>query len=375
MVGLLSKLHAWQERREILRDLKRRQAEVRELDQFKVADQLAFADSALDNADPRHATEIWNKLMTDYPSGAYRFPLALRVLLRLRRFDEATTMMRNGRQRYPGDPYFLKGLGQIAQAKGDHNEAIMLYAELRKRFPGVMEGYTFAAESLRAMNRPAEAETLAEKAMKQFHWEISPCLEYARTAVLREDWEEALRRWQAVRTRFNYFGGYVGCAQALSHLGRYGEAEELLREARLKFGTDPGPLSEFARVAEAKGDVAEAMKRWKAVLASFPMEITVYSSTSEACERLGEPAEAEATLRAAVARFPGELRPLTELAKLLHFKHRDFPAAAEAWAALRGTFPDNEEAYTRGADALRQAGRLDEAECLHNEHRLRFRQP
>jgi tetratricopeptide (TPR) repeat protein len=134
-------------------------------------------------------------------------------------------------------------------------------------------------------------------------------------------------------------------------------------------------LSEYARIAEAKGDVAEAIQRWKAVLYRFPLTMPVYSTVSQAFERLGEPAESEATLRTAVDRFPSELRPVLELAKLFHYTRRDFPAAAEAWAAMRTAFPDNEEAYISGADALRLAGRPEEADALREQHRLRFTSP
>jgi len=195
---------------------------------------------------------------------------------------------------------------------------------------------------------------------------------YARIAVERKDWVEALRRWNLVSERFGYFGGYVGSAQALIQLGCYEDAEELLQQARYRFGTEPGPLSELARVAEAKSDRAEAMERWKTVLRRFPLDPSVYSSTADAFERLGEPAEAESTLRAAIDQFTGKIGPMLELAKLFHYKRQDFPAAAEAWAALRAHFPDNEEAYTLGSQALFHAGRTEEAEALLAEHRCRY---
>ena len=361
---------SWLERRLILRDMRRRAGDVRELNHFKVKDKLTYANMALDNNDQRQATEIWLTLVGEYPSDALQSPLALRVLMRLHRYDEATEIMRNGQRRHPGDPKFLQGLAQIALAKGDHDQAILLYAQLRKRFPGTMEGYTSVAESLRQRNRLAEAESLAVKAMNQFHREVSPFLEYARVAVLREEWEEALKRWQPVREQFGHVIGFVGSAQALTRLGRYREAEELLQEARYRFSTDPGPLSEYARVAEAKGDAAEAMRRWKDVLYRFPLDMYVYLVASEAFEKLGEPAEAEATLRTAVDRFPTHLRPLLDLAKLLN-RHRDFSGAVEVWAALRRIFPENEEAYTSGAEALHRAGRTEAADALREEYRLR----
>ncbi|WP_428534468.1 tetratricopeptide repeat protein [Rhodopila sp.] len=357
----------------ILRDIRRRSADAREVDRFKVKDQLTYANAALDINDHRQATEIWDRLMADHRSAACESPLALRVLLRLRRYDEATMVMRQGQQRSPAEPRFLQGLGQIAQAKGDHDEAVLIFARLRKSFPGVMEGYTSAAESLKATNRLDEAEELVGKAMKNFHSHIAPFLEYARIAMLRRDWEEALRRWDPIRDQFAHVSGFVGAAQALVQLGRYDAAEQLLQDARYRFGSGPEPLSEYARVAEARGDRAEAARRWNDVLSRFPLDMPVYLAASEAFERLGEPAPAEDALRAAINRFPTELRPMLDLAKLLQIKRRNFPAAAEVWTVMRAAFPDNQEGYTSGAEALRLSGDNERADALLEAHRLRFR--
>jgi tetratricopeptide (TPR) repeat protein len=373
MVGLFSNWRAWRERREILRELKRERAEASERNRFIVKDNLTYALSALERGDHREASELWAKSLDRYPGDTSTSFLTLPVLIGLRRFDEAEALMRQGRIKYPSEVHFAAGLGEIAQARNDHKLAVERWAALRKRFPGAVQGYVRGSESLRALDRLDEAEDLAKKAKKQFHLEIGGFLEYARVAVDRQEWEEALRRWEPVREQFGYFGGYVGSAQALSHLGRYDEADELLQKAVIRFGTNPGPLSEFARVAEAKGDLTEAVRRWGGVLSRFPLDMFVYISVSEAFERLGEPSEAETTLRAAIDRFPTEPRPMLELAKLFHYKRLDFQGAAEAWTAIRQAFPDTEEAYTSGAEALRQAGRLEEAQTLRDEHGLRFK--
>jgi tetratricopeptide (TPR) repeat protein len=372
MMGLLSLWREWSERRQILRDIRRRQGDAHERDRFKVRDELTYALAALDRGERKFATEVWTSLMERYPAVARASPLALSVLIGLRRFDEAEDLMLAGQKKHPSDPYFAKGLAEIAHTKRDFDTALERWAFLRKRFPGVVEGYTYGAGAFAEKDQPEQAEALALQATKRFPDNIGGPLEYTRIAIKAKNWQEALRRWQSIRDQFDYFGSYIGSAQALTHLGRYDEAEALLQQARLRFGTEPAPLSEFARVAEAKGDVPAAVQRWKDVLSRFPLDIYVHFIASEAFEKLGEPAEAEATLRAAIDRFPTELRPPLELAQLLHHKRRDFPAAADAWAALRAVFPDNEDAYTSGAHALDQAGRMADAQALREEHRRRF---
>ena len=49
-----------------------------------------------------------------------------------------------------------------------------------------------------------------------------------------------------------------------------------------------------------------------------------------------------------------------------------YARAIEAWAALRDVMPDYQEAYRRGADALRRAGQGEQADALTEEARRRF---
>ena len=209
--------------------------------------------------------------------------------------------------------------------------------------------------------------------MRQFPEEIGGFIEYGRLAVQRKDWEEALRRWKIVDDSFvTRPFGVQGRSQALIELGRYDEADEILVAARVRFPTDSALLAEYARCAQARGDFPESVKRWKRRIERAPMEVYGYYAASQALVEMGEFAEAEAMLRAAVDRFPVEEGPLIYLAKFLHGRGA-FPAEAEAWAALRQVFVDNEESYIRGADALRKVGRPEEADTLLEEHKKRFK--
>jgi tetratricopeptide (TPR) repeat protein len=323
MKGLFSAWREWRERRDILRDLRREQADNSEVNRFRVRDGLEEALATADLNDHLKATQIWIDLLNRYPTETRASRLALQVLIKLRRFDEAEALMRAGEKKHPRDYYFPMGLGEIAQAKGDHDEAIQRHAGLRKRFPGVVQGYTRGALSLAAKNRLDEAEALAEEAMQRFPDDIGGFLEYARLAGRREDWPEALRRWQIVQGEFSTKSfGYMGRAQAMIRLGRYDEADALLADTRIRFPTESGPFAEAARCATARGDVPEATERWKRRYQRFPLEVHGYWDAAWELEKLGAVAEAEAALRTAVDRFPNEERPVVELANLLQRHQR-----------------------------------------------------
>ena len=284
-MGFLSAWRAWSERRQIFREIRHQAADDREQLRFKVKDDLIHVLSALDRGDRKFANEAWAGLMERHAAVTRESPLALKVLIGLKRFDEAEALMRSGQEKHPGDFRYARGLAEVAHEKRDFDTAIERWAYVRKRFPGVAEGYTQGANACIQKDQLAAAEALALQAIQKFPSHIGGPLEYARVAVKTQEWEEALRRWQPLCDQFGYFGGYVGSAQALSHLGRFEEAEEQLRQARLRFGTDPWPLTEFACVAEAKGDIAEAVLRWKAVLYRFPLDMPVHLTASEAFAR------------------------------------------------------------------------------------------
>lgn len=372
MTGLLTAWRDWQERREILRDMRRRHGDARDRNRILAKNLLEEALTAIDMNDRRKGTVIWADVVERYPQEGRKSPLALRVLLKLHRYDEAKALMLEGRKKHPWDPYFAKGLAEVAVERGDYDAAVEYCAALQKRFPGVVEGYVLGAQALTRRNRLKEAEALTEQAMKQFPEEIRGFLEYSHLAEHRGDWTEALRRWQIVQDTFSGRAfGWHGRALALIKLERYDEADEVLAAGRFRFPTDSRMLVELAHSAQARGNFPEAVKRWKHRIERAPMETWGYDGAVQAFKEMGEYAEAEAMIRAAIDRFPMEEHPTVMLGEFLRDRN-DLPGELEAWARLRQTFPDNEAGYHWGAYALRRAGYPDDADVVVEEHKARF---
>jgi tetratricopeptide (TPR) repeat protein len=305
MVGLLSVWRDWTERREILRDIRRQRADNAERNRFRARDLLEEALAAIELDDHTKGSAIWTSALERYPEEVRMSPLTLTVLLKLHRYDEAEALMQEGRKRHPGDLLFANGLAVVAQTRGDHDAAVERYATVRKQFPGMPQGYVLGAQSLAVKGRFNEADVLVEKAMGLFPREIGGFLEYARLAAHREDWAESMRRWTIVEETFSdRIFGPLGRAQALIKLGRYDEADEVIGAARFRFPTDSALLAESARCAQTRGDIPEAVKRWKRRIERAPMEAYGYFEAARALESMGEQIEAEAILQAAADRFP-----------------------------------------------------------------------
>lgn len=371
MASLFAAWRNWRERGDVLRDVRAQNVALREWDDCRVQDNLADALTALERNDHRHAAEIWTKALDRSPREARASPLALDVLIGLGRFDEAETIMKEGRTRYPTEIRFAAGLAEISRAKGDHEAACGHWAAVHRQFPNAMVGYASGVDALRNLNRLPEAEALAEQTIRRFPHEVLGYMEYARIAGLRRDWGQTLQRWDLVRTQFNHPSGYAGAGHAMIELGRYDEAEAMLRDARIRAPTDVAPFIELALCAQARGDTAVAIERWLRLADVFPLHLVSCLTAAGGLQGLGATEDAEHVLRDAIDHFPAEPGPIEHLGLLL-LNRGDFAAAVVAFIKMRDTFPNNRASYIRLSDSLNQAGRFDEAEAVRVEQRQRF---
>lgn len=367
MIGPFSAWRLWREQRAILREVRKDIAHAKERNRFKVKDDLMDADSALAVDDRRRATTIVNKLITDFPNEFHQSRHAFSILLRLGRLDEAKAMILAGQRKNPRDPFFLQALGQIAQTKQDHEEAINVYAILRKRFPAVMEGYVAASASLRALHRLDEAEAICQQAATLRPDDMSCRVEQARIADVREDWLTALQRWEVVATEFGVAVGAMGSGRALQQLGRLEEAEQRLIAGRVRFPTAYEIYVQLADVARQRGDEATEQRYLNTLLERFPLVPHVYYEVSYRLTSQGKYGDADAVLARAVERFPQELRPAFEYAVFAE-NRQDWQEAAKRWAAVRAAWPDCEDGYVRGARVLDLLNHHDEAAQVRAEH-------
>jgi predicted Zn-dependent protease len=196
-------------------------------------------------------------------------------------------------------------------------------------------------------------------------------MEHARVAAARRDWPEAYKRWELVRTSDNHPQGYLGMAQATLGMGRPDEAREILKAARFRFPINPGPAIELARLAEAQGDLAEILECWKVVRDRFPMTPVGHIDGAKALVAAGHIDEAETILRDAADRFKDNPGLLADYARIAH-NRRDWPEASRRWEALRTRFPNIQDGYRRGAEALAALGQTAEAEAVRTEQARRF---
>jgi tetratricopeptide (TPR) repeat protein len=325
---------------------------------------VAAAEAAAATGDLDAAARQWAILRDAYPNSLAGYYEGATVLLRAGRVEEAERVTEIGLRRFPDAPDLLHVQALTTLDRGDAAEAARRWGSLRERFPDRTEGYRFAILALRQADQVDEADELALLGLARFEAEPGIWAEYVLTAVHRNDWTEAAVRAERLRETFpDAPEGYRFGIMALREAGEVEAAEQLGCVAVEGFPEQPDLWLEHALTALQAADWTGAAERLAVVRAAFPDAPDGFRQGILALREAGRVAEAEELGAAGVARFSASPEMLHQHA--LTALHRgDTAEMMRRWAAMRAAFPDAPEGYCFGIHALREAGRLEEAEQL-----------
>ena len=261
---------------------------------------------------------------------------------------------------------------EVAMRRGDWEAACGLWGELRRAFPDHAAGFVRGAAALMGAGRLDEAEPLAVEAAERFPDRLGGYYHRAEVAMRRGNWALASDLWGELRRAFpDHAAGFVRGAAALMNAGRLDEAEALACEAVNRFPDRPGGHYHRAEVAMRRGNWALASDLWGELRRAFPDDTSGYVRGAAALMNAGCLNEAEGLAVEAVSRCPDRPGGRVQRAEVA-MRRRDWVSASDLWGELRLAFPDDPTGYVRGAVALRNAGRPDEAEALEREASSRF---
>lgn len=133
----------------------------------------------------------------------------------------------------------------------------------------------------------------------------------------------------------------------------------------------PDELADEAWAAMDRQDVEAALRAWEALREHSPERPEGHIWPIQLLWQEGRFGEAEAMAARAHTRFPDHPELLIQRAWTASAQ-RDWPLAAERWAAVRAASPERLEGYVWGARALWQSNRLGEAEAVATEGVQRF---
>ncbi|HEX6443196.1 MAG TPA: tetratricopeptide repeat protein, partial [Stellaceae bacterium] len=322
--------------------------------------------------DWHEAEARWAEVRARLPDQTIAIWHGAAALTRLQKYEEAEALLAEGRERFPNDLGIAMENASLATHRREWAEALRRWQSVRDEFPDNPRGYTGTAMVQRELGWLSEAEATLAEAAERFPRDLPAQIDYARLAEIRRERAEALRRWQAVRGAFpDEAAGYTGAAALLREDRRFEEAERLLAEAAMRFPNGARLDIDRALLAHHRRDWSEAARRWEQVRARLPDEHSGYLLGAAALRELRQLDAVQLVLSAGLERFPAEAGLQIEFA-LLAEARGEWAQAAESWAALRIAFPQDVRGFTFGARALRQLGRLEEAEDLLGEAIHRF---
>jgi tetratricopeptide (TPR) repeat protein len=188
---------------------------------------MEWAQLAEAKGDLEEALSRWETVAEKHPHVICEQGIA-RVLEKLGRLDDVEARLEQARLRFPIDPTLAIARAELADRRGDKEDAARCWADVMRRFPRLPRGYQQAYRALLEVDRVEEAEAAMVDAMDRFPTDAWPAINHASLASRRQDWTEAVTRWGWVRERWrDRAEGYLRSAEALAALGQKDEAENL----------------------------------------------------------------------------------------------------------------------------------------------------
>lgn len=265
------------------------------------------------------------------------------------------------------DDFTLKKMADAAAAArdaGNLQAAAECWRRALQQFPNEPGAHAGYGNVLREMRRFDEADSVLVEASSRFSTQQEIEVAYAWVAHARGDWQEASRRWAMVRADFPAcFDGYFGGGASLKAASRYDDADEVYRSALARFPVSCAILGDFAAVAQARGDSAEASRRWIIARTLFPNRADVLMREARAFRDAGLLSGAEILLAEVLDRFPRETLPLIALAQISQQCGR-WHEALRRWETVVSECPGIVDGYVGAAQVLNELGRFADSQAV-----------
>ena len=219
------------------------------------------------------------------------------------------------------------------------DEAVERWHAIWTSFPDHAVAVAGYGAVLGRLNRGAEAEAVLAAGEAKFPDAANILIERIRIAEQRGDYDGAVALAQRAIAIFpTNPQGYVGGAKAMWRLLRFDDADQLLAEAAAVLPPSLVLCGAQAATADMRGDWAEALRRWQAILAAYPHDAVGYAGTGAALRRLKRFDEADRVLGEGLARFPRDANLGINYAWVAD-ERGAFGEALDRWTRVQARFP------------------------------------
>jgi tetratricopeptide (TPR) repeat protein len=335
---------------------------------------------ALDQGNVTVAVELAEALRHRFPEFMDGYVLGAAALRQLRRDDEAVPLLEAAASLEPDNFWVLLERASLAERRADWDQVIALAEAMRRHSPNYDPGYRMALKALRHLGRTREAELLLKQAIGALSLQPWLCIEGMEIAQQEERFEQAdcwllrgIRRFSmdpdlalfhasrpardpAERSRANGTERAITrlenlieempelpdavavLAETLTAANRLDEAEALLTAHPSAVRKSSRTATTWGHSAEARGDFAEAARRYRQVAEWFPENYYAYEGLMIALATCGDRDGAERVCATAIARFPVALEVLMAQVKIAEIAE-EFERAVALMAKLADAYP------------------------------------
>ncbi len=190
---------------------------------------------------------------------------------------------------FPHRPEALQVRASVEQEEKNWAALLVTADALRQRCPWLVMGYRYGGTALRALKRYDEAEELALAAIRRFPRCSGAYSDFALSAALRGDHDEAMRRWAVAKRRFpDHMWTHLLHARSLYEVKQFAEADVLLSEAVSLWPEEWHAWLWYAEVPERQGHWLEAAERWKELTRVQPGKSDPYCRAARAFRLAGD---------------------------------------------------------------------------------------
>jgi tetratricopeptide (TPR) repeat protein len=325
---------------------------------------IAAAQKAERENNPPEAMAAWRAMSARFPDHPAGFRGEAGALRRLGRLAEAEAVLDQALARFPENLGLAAEQASLACDQRDFPKAAQLWRVIRERYPDNPVGYQGGGLACSLAGLFDEADAVYEAAFGRFPKTLELVRDFAWSAESRGDVAEAAKRWRMVNGLFpDFVDAYLSAGRLLRDAQRFDEADAVYEAAFARFPKTLDMVRDFASSAEGRGDMAEAMARWRSVNSLFPDFAAAYFSIGRLLRRANKLEEAEAIIAEAVKRFPDDPDAMIEYAWLADL-HYDWPEALRRWEVVATRRRDRPEGVCGAARALMELGRFDDAKTV-----------
>ncbi len=185
-----------------------------------------------------------------------------------------------------------------------------------------------------------------------------------RSAVARSDRATVFRLTTLLRRRHPHDDAvHLDLAAALRDVQAFGEADSVLEPFLDRMPPNPQVFVSYGVNAQLRRDWPEALRRWTMMAERLPeLRVGIFNSALVLRE-MDRVEEADAILCDSRRQHPEVFQAAYQWALNPHYRS-DWHTALQRWSEVRRDWPDEPAGYSWSVSALRELGRLQEAEVL-----------